>query len=63
MILKGEKIGHEFIFMFFALLCLITGALVFLLPETRGREVPDSVQETENYSAMKKAEEKAENYL
>ena len=49
--------------MFFALLCLITGALVFLFPETRGREIPDSVQETENYSAMKKAQEKAENYL
>ena len=63
MILKGEKIGHEFIFMFYALLCLITSALVFLLPETRGREIPDSVQETENYSAMKKAKEKAENHL
>ena len=58
-----EKIGHKFIFMFFALLCLTTSALVFLFPETRGRETPDSVQETNNYSAMKKAQEKVEIHL
>ena len=39
--------------MLYALLLLITYGLVFMFPETKDKEVPDSVHETENYSPMK----------
>ena len=58
LILKGEKTGQEFIFMLFALLSLITCGLVFMFPETKDKEIPDSVYETENYSPNKKVNQK-----
>ena len=42
-------------FLFYACTCLIAFGLVFLFPETSGREVPDSVYETENYSKQNKS--------
>ena len=51
--LKGESIGHQYVFIFYALLSLINYGLIFLLPETKGKEIPDSVYETENYSDLK----------
>ena len=42
-------------FLFYSCTCLINFGLVFLFPETKGREIPDSVYETENYSSQKKS--------
>ena len=58
MFLKGETIGHEYVFIFYALLSLINCGLIVLFPETKGEEIPDSVYETENYSNLKKANKK-----
>ena len=58
MFLKGESIGHEYVFIFYALLSLISCGLIFLLPETKDKEIPDSVYEIENYSDLKKANQK-----
>ena len=44
--------------MLFALLSLITCGLVFMFPETKDKEIPDSVYETENYSPNKKVNQK-----
>ena len=44
--------------MFYASLSLINCGLIFLFPETKDNEIPDSVYETENYSNLKKANQK-----
>ena len=46
------KTSLTFVMIFYAILSTIGGLLSLLLPETKDREIPDTIEEAENFESI-----------
>lgn len=48
--LQAEATSLSFVFIIFGTLATVNGVVVRFLPETRGREIPDTIDDMKNFS-------------
>lgn len=46
----------------FGAVTLLGGILTFILPETRGTKLPDTIEDAENFSTGRQSEKKSESH-
>ncbi|XP_045150385.1 solute carrier family 22 member 2 isoform X3 [Echinops telfairi] len=58
LVYRLTDVWHELPLMVFAVVGLIAGGLVLLLPETKGKTLPETIEEVENMQRPRKSKEK-----